>query len=177
MGRNKMLLEVDGEPLVRRAARRALEAGLDSLVVVIGHEAEEVSAALDDLPCTLAPNPSFRDAASRSLHCGLHLIPPDSAGAIVILPDMPHVTAEMVRAIRDAANPPDVLLVTSRYGEVFAPPHFFHRALFPELLSWTGEGAGRGVVHRHRDRAVVLDWPARALLDLDTPGDVEAAGL
>ena len=49
MGRNKMLLELEGEPLVRRAARRALEAGLTPVVVVLGHEADRARAALAGL--------------------------------------------------------------------------------------------------------------------------------
>jgi molybdenum cofactor cytidylyltransferase len=177
MGENKLLLEVGGEPLVRRAARRALEAALDPVVVVVGHDAERVSAALDGLPCTIVPNPSYRDGASGSLHRGLESVPTASSGAVVVLPDMPHVTAAMLGAVREAAISPGTLLVTSRYGEVLAPPHFFHRSLFPELLSWTGEGAGRGVVSRHLPRAIVLEWAPRALLDLDTPADVEASGL
>ena len=54
MGSNKLLLGVGGEPLVRRAARVALEAGLDPVVVVTGHQAALVEAALRGLPCRAA---------------------------------------------------------------------------------------------------------------------------
>src|SRR5439155_355405 len=49
------------------------------------------------------------------------------------------------------------------------------RALFGELLAWSGEGCGKTVVQRHRDEAVYLDWPAQALADVDTPEDFAAA--
>jgi len=60
MGANKLLLMLDGEPLVRRASRRALAAGLEPLVVVLGHESERVQLALADLPCRFAFNASLR---------------------------------------------------------------------------------------------------------------------
>jgi len=67
MGRNKLLLELDGEPLVRRAARRALEAGLDPLLVVVGHEAAAVRAALSGLGCRFVDNPEWRRGQTSSI--------------------------------------------------------------------------------------------------------------
>ncbi|PYP68410.1 MAG: hypothetical protein DMD36_12870 [Gemmatimonadetes bacterium] len=75
-GRNKMLLRLEGESLVHRAARRAAGAGLAPVVVVLGAEAERVRAELADLPCDLALNPDFTGPTSGSLHRGLERIPP-----------------------------------------------------------------------------------------------------
>src|SRR2546422_574411 len=66
-------------------------------------------------------------------------------------------------------------LVVSRYEDITAPPLLFRRALFAELLAWTGEGCGKTVVQRHRDEALFMDWPAEALMDVDTPEDFAAA--
>src|SRR2546430_4486170 len=66
MGKNKMLLELDGESLVRRAAKRALAAGLSPVVVVIGHEAARVRAELKDLPLVFANNPDYTGPTSGS---------------------------------------------------------------------------------------------------------------
>src|SRR6266516_3427620 len=74
-----------------------------------------------------------------------------------------------------AARGTEAPLVVSRYGDVTAPPLLFRRALFGELLAWSGEGCGKTVVQRHRDEAVYLDWPAQALADVDTPEDFAAA--
>ena len=59
-----MLLRIDGEPLVHRAARRAIAGGIDPLIVVVGHEADHVRAVLADLPCTFAHNPAPSAATS-----------------------------------------------------------------------------------------------------------------
>ena len=175
MGRNKMLLELEGESLVRRAARRALAAGLSPVVVVLGHEADRVRAALADLGLLIALNPDFAGPTSGSLHAALDLLGEDVGAAVVLLGDMVHVSeaalAELMRRARSSHAP----LVVSRYGDVTAPPLLFRRALFGELLAWTGEGCGKAVVQAHKHEALYVDWPAGVLVDVDTPEDFQAA--
>jgi len=175
MGRNKMLLELEGESLVRRAARRALAAGLSPVVVVLGHEADRVRAALADLGVLIALNPDFAGPTSGSLHAALDLLGEDVGAAVVLLGDMVHVSeaalAELMRRARSSHAP----LVVSRYGDVTAPPLLFRRALFGELLAWTGEGCGKAVVQAHKREALYVDRPAGVLVDVDTPEDFQAA--
>ena len=175
MGRNKMLLELEGESLVRRAARRALEAGLSPVVVVLGHEADRARAVLAGLPVEIALNPDFTGPTSGSLHAALDVLGQDVDAAVVLLGDMVHVSeadlAELVRRAGTSAAP----LVVSRYGEVTAPPLLFRRALFGELLAWTGEGCGKAVVQAHKHEALYVDRPAAVLVDVDTPEDFQAA--
>jgi molybdenum cofactor cytidylyltransferase len=77
--------------------------------------------------------------------------------------------AELASAYRAGRAP----IVASRYGDVLAPPMLYDRALFGELAAMEGDGCGKHVVHLHRREAVVLDWPAEALADLDVPGDYD----
>lgn len=175
MGSNKMRLELDGEPLVRRAARRALEAGLEPVVVVLGRDADVVRAALHGLPCRFATNADFAGPTSGSLHRGIEALPPEVDAVVVMLGDMVHVTAEMLRQVVDTARRTGAPLVVSRYGEVEAPPLLFRRPLWAELLACVGEGCGKRVVRAHRSEAAVVEWPAEALADVDTPEDFAAA--
>jgi molybdenum cofactor cytidylyltransferase len=175
MGRNKMLLPLEGESLVRRTAGRALRAGLAPVVVVLGHEAEQAQAELAGLDVEIALNPSYTGPTSGSLHRGLERVGPEVGAAVVLLADMVLVTEEMIGAVLKEAVRTDAPLVVSRYGDVKAPPLLFRRALFPELLAWTGEGCGKAVVLRHEAEAAFIDWPVAALTDVDTPQDLEAA--
>lgn len=177
MGRNKMLLTIDGESLVRRAVRRARAAGLSPVIVVIGNEAEQVRAALAGLDCTCVENPDFAGPTSSSLHLGLHQLGDDIAAAVIILADMVQVTEGMLRSMIVTARSHEAPLVVSQYGDVLAPPLLFRRALFPELLAWQGEGAGKQVVQQHRAEAVIVDWPLTALEDVDTPEDWARVGI
>lgn len=171
MGRNKLLLELDGESVLRRAARQALAAGLSPLVVVLGHEAERTAAELAGLPCQTVVNPDPTRGMHSSLKLGLGALPDAVPAAIVVLADMPFVTAEMIAALAERHRETEAPLVVSEYEGVHAPPTLYDRRLFGELLAVPDEGCGRQVVKRHRGEAEVLAWPAAALADLDVPED------
>jgi molybdenum cofactor cytidylyltransferase len=175
MGHNKMLLQLEGESLLRRAARRALVAGLSPVVVVLGHDIEQARAELAGLDCKVAVNPDPTGPTSGSLHKGLERLGPQVAAAVVILADMVLVSDQMLATLVERAGQTTRPLVVSRYGDVTAPPLLFRRELFGELMSWTGEGCGKAVVERHRDEALFVDWPQAALTDVDTPEDFEVA--
>lgn len=171
MGRNKQLLPVEGQPMLRRAARRALEAGLEPVVIVVGHEAENVRAACAGLDVDFVTSPDPTGPTSASLHEGLRALGPGVGAAVVMLSDMVHVTAEMLAAVVRSWREGGAPLEVSRYGEVFAPPLLFPRALWPELLAWHGEGCGKAVVKAHAHEARMHDWPEALLADVDTPED------
>jgi molybdenum cofactor cytidylyltransferase len=169
MGTNKLLLDIEGEPLVRRAVGRALDAGLSPVVVVLGHEPERVRAALSDFPCTFASSTDPTGPTSDSLHRGIDALPEEVEAAVVVLADMVEVTAEMLRTI--AEGPESALVVASRYGGVVAPPVRFRRGLFPEVLAFSGDGCVRTIARRHHADTIVVEWPEGALADVDTPED------
>ncbi len=171
MGRNKMLLQVDGVPMVRRAVQQATDAGLAPVVVVVGHEEPLVRAALDGLDCLFAVNAEYTGPTSTSLHAGLLALDADVTAVVILLGDMVRVTTAMLRALTDAARERGAPLAVSRYGDVLAPPLLFQRVLWDELLAWHGEGCGKAVVKRHQPEATIIDWPESALRDVDTPDD------
>ena len=171
MGSNKLLFELEGESVLRGAARRALEGGLSPLLVVLGHEAERNRRELDDLPCQVVLNPDYQQGINASLKSGVAALPAEAQAAMVMLADMPFVTPEMISALIARYRTTEAPLVISDYEGVNAPPMLYDRSLFGELLAMTGEGCGRQVVKRHRGEAEVLPWPASALTDLDVPED------
>lgn len=171
MGSNKLLFELHGESVLRGAARRALAGGLSPLLVVLGHQAERAAQELDGLLCQLIVNPSYEQGINSSLKTGVAAVPEESIAALVMLADMPFVTAEMIAALIARYRSTEAPLVISDYEGVNAPPMLYDRSLFGELLAMTGEGCGRQVVKRHRHEAEVLPWPAAALADLDVPED------
>jgi len=173
MGENKMLLRLGGETLLRRAARRARAAGLDPVLVVLGHEADRARPELAGLGCTEVLNPAHAGGINTSLSAGVEAVPPGAAAAVVLLADMPLVDEGLIREVVELHRRTGAPLVTARYGEVTAPPTLYHRSLFPELLGGRGEGRGREVVRRRG--AAAVDRPARALADVDRPGDFERA--
>lgn len=173
MGTNKLVLPVEGEPMVRRTVRRVIDAGCEPVVVVTGYEPERVREALIGLPVIYATSPDPTGPTSASLHAGLQALPVDAAATLVMLSDMVQVTTPMIRALVEGIASGEAPLGVSRYGDVLAPPLVFRRALWPELLAWHGEGCGKAVVRAHQAEALMHDWPLGALLDVDTPEEYE----
>ena len=173
MGSNKLLFELDGESVLRGAAQRALAGGLSPLLVVLGHQEEKARRELDGLPCRVVVNPDYERGITSSLKAGVAALPDDVQAAMVMLADMPFVTAEMIAGLIARYRSTEAPLVISDYEGVNAPPMLYDRSLFGELLAMTEEGCGRQVVKRHRHEAEVLPWPATALADLDVPADYE----
>src|SRR5437773_11792597 len=92
-----------------------------------------------------------------------------------MLGDMERVTAETLAMLVAAARGTRAPLVVSRYGDVTAPPLLFRRALFGELLAWSGEGCGKSVVQGDRDEALFLGWQAEVLGDAGSAEEFAAA--
>jgi len=171
MGDNKMLLRLDGETVLRRAAGKAIAGGLDPVVVVTGHQREQAEAEVHDIDCATVFNPDYETGIHTSVRAGVDALPDDVDAAVVMLADMPFVTVAMLRELvaqyRDSQAP----LVISRYGgEVNAPPMLYDRSLFGELRVMQAR-CGREVVKRHRDEALVMEWSRGVLVDIDTPED------
>jgi molybdenum cofactor cytidylyltransferase len=177
MGTNKMLLQLGGTSMVRRAVSTALSAGLDPVVAVVGHESHRIRAELADLPCTAVENGEYARGMNTSLRAGIRALPDDVEGAIVLLGDMPLVDADMLRSLAEGYRRNRARLVVSTYGEVLAPPILYGRALFGELRALDDEACGKSVVKRHRAEAVELSWPAERLTDLDVPEDLHRVRL
>lgn len=172
MGSNKLLFELDGESVLRRAAKRLLAGGVSPLVVVLGHQPEKAARELEGLPCEQALNPLYEQGINSSLKCGIAAVQGlEATAALVMLADMPYVTPEMIAAMIARYRTTEAPLVISDYDGVNAPPMVYDRSLFDELLMMTGEGCGRQVVKRHKSEAEVLPWPVAALADLDVPED------
>jgi molybdenum cofactor cytidylyltransferase len=170
MGEPKQLLPWDGEPLVRRAARTALTAGLSPVVVVTGAAAERVGRAVDDLAVQIAYNPAWQSGQSSSLAAGLQALPVEIGAAIFLLADQPFVPPELLREL--------VALHARTFSPLVAPqadgrranPVLFDRTTFPELRALTGDVGGRRLFSRYP--VAWLPWlDARLLLDVDTPED------
>jgi molybdenum cofactor cytidylyltransferase len=172
MGEQKLLLQLGGEPIIRRTVRQVCDTGVDDVLVVVGFEHEKVLQALEGLPIRHAVNPKYQAGMGTSFRTAIEHLG-DSDAALFALADQPFVTTEHYRSLLDTFRQRAPAIVSVRYGEVTAPPHMFSKELFPELAGLV-HGA-RPVLERHTDRRIVLEFPAELLQDIDTPEDYEVA--
>ena len=172
MGRQKLLMPLGDEPIVRRVVREVAGAGFDEVLVVVGHEHAGVLQALEGLAFRHAVNPDYATGMGSSFRVAVdHLS--ESDAAMFVLADQPLATSADYRNLLDAYRARPHGIVSVRYGDVTAPPHLFGREFFPELARL--EHGARPVLQRHTDATTVLRFPPELLLDIDTPEDYERA--
>lgn len=176
---NKLLEEVGGEPIVRRAARALSEAGLSPVVVVLGHEEERVRAVLDDVPgLELVTNPRYAEGMGTSLaRAAKELAGRDVDAAVVALGDMPWVRPAHVRALIEAHDlDSGRLIAVPTHGGKRGHPVLWSRRFLPELARLEGDQGARELLARHREHLVTVPVDDAAIhVDVDTPRDLEEA--
>jgi molybdenum cofactor cytidylyltransferase len=165
----KLLASLEGVPLVRRVAEAALGAAVRPVIVVTGHRAAEVAAVLAGFDVRLVHNPLHGNGLSTSLQTGFAALPREPRAAIVLLADMPLITAPLidglVTAWREQGRPTALVpTVAGRRGN----PVVLSRALEPEIGSLAGDIGAAALLRR---RAGVVEWPVDGpgiLQDVDT---------
>jgi molybdenum cofactor cytidylyltransferase len=92
----KLLALLDGKPLVRHVAEAAVRSAAKPIIAVTGHRADDVEAAIDVLPIQIIRNSLFAEGLSSSLKAGIAASPPEAGAVIVLLGDMPFITANLI---------------------------------------------------------------------------------
>ncbi len=176
MGAPKQLLELDGRPLVVRAAEAALASPAWPVVVVLGAHAESIRPALARLPVLIADNPAWAEGMAASIRAGIATLRQFSRGldaAVIALCDQPAFSAATIATLVAAQRATGRSIVAARYGGRHGAPALFLREHFPALGALTGEEGARALLNDDPARVAAVDLPELAL-DLDTPADVAA---
>ncbi|MGZ3598416.1 MAG: nucleotidyltransferase family protein [Ktedonobacterales bacterium] len=174
MGEHKLLLPLGGRPLVTYAVDAACRSSADAVIVVVGHNASDVTAALAGMRCRTIVNESYADGMATSLRAGIASLSSNVAGALIILADQPLVTSTMVNLILAAAIREPQAIHAASYNGKRGNPVYFPRRLFGELLKVSGDEGGRSVIARHSGVVRLVALPCKdAALDVDTPGEYE----
>jgi molybdenum cofactor cytidylyltransferase len=172
MGRTKQLLSWRGEPLVRKVVRTALSGGLMGVTAVVGASADEVNAAIEDLPIEIVFNPAWQDGQSTSLEVGLKNLPQGAGGAVFLLADQPFIPATLIRTLVDMRSRTLAPIVIPLVGGNRGNPVLFGWQTFEDLLAIQGDQGGRSIFSNYP-----LEWvewhDPNVLQDIDTPDDYQ----
>ena len=172
MGReNKLLIRINGQTMIARVAGQIAAAQLDPCIVVTGHEADEIRAALHDCTVTFAHNPDYAQGLSGSLRTGLNALRGDVDGVLVCLGDMPDIRAAHLQKLVAAFDPVEgrAICVPTFQGKR-GNPALFGAQFFAEMMSVAGDTGARHLIGEYGDLVCeVAMEDAAVLLDLDTP--------
>jgi len=175
-GPNKLLAEVGGKPLVRIAVEQALASRARPVVVVTGHQREQVEAALKGLRVIFAHNPDFADGLSTSIKAGVAALPAEVDGAIVCLGDMPQVDAGLIDRLLAAFDPEKgALVVVPTIAGKRGNPVVWSRRFFADLAKLDGDIGARHLIGSYPEAVVEVAVTGRAAFtDVDTPDALRA---
>ncbi len=167
----KQLVLWRGEPLVRVAARTALDAGLSPVIVVTGAYSDQVRVALDGLPVQIVENTNWQEGQGSSVSRGASALPSNSGAALFLLADQPMVTPSLVHALLEAHASDDACVVAPLVQESRrANPVLFDSETFGRLRHLQGDVGGRSIIPEYRVRYV--PWhDAELTRDIDTQSD------
>jgi molybdenum cofactor cytidylyltransferase len=175
MGRPKALLPIDGVRFVEKIVAALKSTDVGSIIVVLGHNAEEIRQKISDLPVTILINHDYKQGQLSSLQAAIRHLESSSEGSsvdgiLVHLVDHPYISAGLVNLMIDRFHETKKLIVVPRFQGRRGHPVIFARALFSELLAAGLDQGAKPVVHAHRDETLEIDTEDRGvLIDIDTP--------
>ena len=168
---NKLLLEIDGSPMVRKTARNILDSGVGELVAVLGHHRQAVADALSTLPCRTVDNPQYQDGRMTSVHAGLAAVSPDAKAVMICLADQPLLAAADYRAFLLAAMavPAGKIAVPTVNGER-GNPILLPANLKDEVLEQDLKFGPRNLIRDNPDLVAWVEMQSPYFVrDIDTP--------
>ncbi len=168
LGQPKQLLELGGRPVLQYVLDAAARAGLEELVVVLGHAAPQVSAAIH-LPPTARSvlNPDFATGQSSSLKVGLRAASPEAQAALILLGDQPRIEAATIRSIVEAYRRTGALVVQARYRGIPGHPVLLDRGVWAQVEAVEGDRGARDLLASHPE------WMHRVDVDTELPADID----
>jgi molybdenum cofactor cytidylyltransferase len=177
MGRpNKLLADANGQPLILHAVRAALASQAVEVVVVLGHMAEQVRAAIEQsVPAhhklRFVINPDFADGLSTSVRTGIAALGKDIDAAIVQLGDMPGVKSALLDRLMAAFSPVEGRSIcVPTVGGKRGNPVLWDRRFFAEIATVSGDTGAKHLIGEHTDLVCEVEMTGEAAItDIDTP--------
>lgn len=175
--RPKSLLELGGVPLIRRQLIALSGAGVDEVVVVLGHYAERIEAAVQEFPVTLVRNPDPDAGQISSLRLGLQALSPKLDAVLVALADQPLINSQDINDLIGAykKRPAAAQVVQPTVDGLPSNPVMFSAEVREQILAGQPHVGCRQWQAAHPDQVHAwLSSNQRYRTDVDTPEDIEA---
>ncbi|MEM7136456.1 MAG: molybdopterin-binding/glycosyltransferase family 2 protein [Myxococcota bacterium] len=172
---NKLLLPVDGIPMVTRVVDAIAQSRSAETIVVTGHEPSAIMSALAGRDVRFAHNDRHGDGMGTSVARGFEALGDEYDGALVALGDMPWIEPEVVDRLISAFSPDgDLSIYIPMFGRKRGNPVLWGSRHFPELRQLDGDVGGKSLFRRYPEAICDVDVPTAAVnIDVDTPEAIE----
>ena len=181
MGKPKLLLPVNGAPLIYYPISLALQQKLNPVVVIAGKyikKIEKVIVGCDEV--TYLFNPDYESGMASSLKLGIEAISDQVDAVMIFLGDQPLVPNEVVQTLimeYELNKKKGIRIVRSRYQGELGHPILFDSSLLQHFNHIKGDEGGRSIISNHKEQLKIIDFSQYYWgMDVDTPEDYERVG-
>ncbi len=174
-GRNKLLVDINGEPLFLKALQAAVKSEASPVFLVTGYQAEMLDEYLDKIDVNVLYNSGFRSGVRTSISLGIKSVPSFCDGAILIPADMPNITVDHINnMIKNFEKGKDKQVVISMFEGKKVNPIIWSKELF-EFADVVPENADlRPVFVEFADYTKIVEIKdKKETLDITYPLDLE----
>jgi molybdenum cofactor cytidylyltransferase len=175
MGRQKLLLDFKGKPVLQWVLETMISSKLDEVVCVV-REQKSIRGMipLEHAKLRWTVNEIANEGQSTSVIAGLKAVSPKSDGALFCVGDQPMIRGEIINRLIELFTTTGAPIAVPTFKGQTRNPALFRRDLFPELLALTGDTGARGLVRKYQDKSAFLKWKDESpFLDLDVWEDYE----
>jgi molybdenum cofactor cytidylyltransferase len=172
LGRNKLLLPFKGQPLIAHAVDTLMASKVDEIIVVLGHEAEQVRAAIGNKGVRFVENPDYRLGLSTSVRAGFAAVPVQTTGIMIYLADQPLLKVGevdfLIGALAEAGKANKSIVVPLFRGQR-GNPVIVKATYKASLLAITGEAGCRRLIKQNPDQVLTVEMETdHVVRDIDT---------
>ena len=150
MGRFKPLLPFGPKTVIESCVDTYLAARIQSIVVVVHHQADAIKRQLHEVPVDFAFNPDPNSEMSESIACGVRALREATQAVFITPADYPAVPPTVVSALADQWNERQAKLLVPEYGNRGGHPVLIDISFRDELLELSSKGGLRGFLEDHR---------------------------
>lgn len=175
LGQSKQLLQVEGEPLLRRIARVSCESNADRTLVVLGDNEREHGRIIRDLPLYICIHSDWEKGMGSSLKAGISFIEnflADTTAVIVLVCDQPMLTTDHLNNLIGKYRTTGAPVVASAYSGILGVPVLYDVSLFDSIKNIDDNHGARQVIDKHKSGAQHVEFDGGSL-DIDTPEDYQ----
>ncbi|WP_025899149.1 NTP transferase domain-containing protein [Sneathiella glossodoripedis] len=168
---NKLLALINDTPMVRHVAQTLMHSDLNEVLMVTGHEAEEVLKTVWDLNIPSVQNPNYSKGLSTSLKVGFEILKDRSDGILVCLGDMPFVSEQTIQKLIakfDPANGKSIVIPTTNGKR--GNPVLISTQYWPEIKNIAGDMGAKALISANDHAVETVEIDSREIfMDIDTP--------
>lgn len=175
MGQAKQLLPWEDTSLLGNAIRKAKASDANSVVVVLGANAESIRKEISENQIEIVVNSFWASGLGSSIACGTEfLIQKNNKpnGILIMLADQPLVDTAYLNAMMAAFNSDQSVIVATAYENRAGVPALFSENYYKKLIKLDNDFGAKKIIDRQQEHILVLDL-GKGTVDIDTKSDYE----